>query len=91
MNTQIIREQIEAFERDGFTIIDQFIGEDEIAELLCAIEECIEEPINKRIAGEGRDLVDNDQYRKIFPQRLNLPKISETMVPPVWSREAATA
>ena len=79
MNTQITQEQIEAFDRDGFTIIDQFIGEDEIAELLSAIEECIEELGNKRIAGEGRDLVDNDQYSKIFLQRLNLWKISETV------------
>jgi hypothetical protein len=93
MNTQITQEQIDAFERDGFTIIDQFVGEDEIEELLTAIDACIEELGNKRIAGEGRDLVDDDQYSKTFLQRLNLWMISEMIeaVPVVLKRGGAGA
>lgn len=79
MNTKITEQQIEAFDRDGFTIIDQFIDESEIEELLAAIEQCIAQMGKRRFAGDSREIVDDPNYSKVFLQRLNLWKINETI------------
>ncbi len=80
MNIEITPEQIEAYQRDGFTILQDFLSPAEVEELLDAIAAAVEQTGSQRVAGEGRrDLVDDVNYNKVFLQRLNLWKINDTV------------
>jgi ectoine hydroxylase-related dioxygenase (phytanoyl-CoA dioxygenase family) len=78
MNTNITREQIESFRRDGFLILKDFLTQDEVQEIVTAVEDSVAQMGRQKIAGEGnKELVEGDTYYdRVFLQRLNLWKIN---------------
>ena len=79
MNTSISREQIDEYQRDGCLLIEDFLSKDEVAELSDAIAEVVSGMgKNKLVGGEIREEGDT-YYDKVFLQRINLWKSSETV------------
>ena len=85
MNTDLTRQQVESYQRDGFLVIDGFLSPDELNELRGAVTESVDEMAKlggQRIAGEGnKKFADgkDDYYSRVFLQRLNLWKINSTI------------
>lgn len=78
MKTELTAEQIESYRRDGFVAHRGFLDKNEVAELKAAVLEAVESMGNKKVAG-GADMEAGDSYYdKVFTQRLNLWRISET-------------
>jgi len=79
MHTSLTADQIKKYQADGFLHIPGFLNQDEVAELKGAILDAIATMGKKKVAGDGADMVEKDDYySKVFTQRLNLWKISET-------------
>jgi ectoine hydroxylase-related dioxygenase (phytanoyl-CoA dioxygenase family) len=81
MNTKITVEQIEAYRRDGFLILHDFLAPQELDEIREAIAKCVEQMGVRKVAGEGNeDLVESKTNpNRVFLQRINLWKISEAI------------
>jgi len=81
MNTHVTQKQIDSYQRDGFLILDEFLTQDEVDELIDAVSEAVAQMGKQKVAGDGnKDLVEGDSYYdKVFLQRLNLWKINDTI------------
>lgn len=80
MNTTLCQEQIEAYRRDGFVAHPGLLEVEEVGELKSAVLEAIGTMGNRKVAGGGAALEEGDSYYdKVFTQRLNLWRISETV------------
>lgn len=80
MNTALNDAQIKQYQTDGFIHIPGFLDAAEVAELKGAVVETARSMGKKKVAGEGIDMEDDDgYYSKVFTQRLNLWKLSETV------------
>jgi len=80
MHTQLSQAQVEAYRRDGFVAHRGLLDAGEVEELKAAVLEAIASMGRKRVAGGGADLPDQDDYNsRVFVQRLNLWRISETV------------
>ncbi len=81
MKTEVTQQQIDAYQRDGFLIIEDFISEAEVEEILAAVEESVAQMGKQKVAGDGNeDLAEGDSfYDRVFLQRLNLWRINDTI------------
>ncbi len=81
MKTEVTQEQIDSYQREGFIILEDFMSEEEIDEILAAVEESVAQMGKQKVAGDGNvDLVEGDSfYDRVFLQRLNLWRINETI------------
>jgi len=79
MNTQLTEEQIRAYQRDGYVVIENFLTEEELASWRAAVKEAVEErggrkmPESDTKVGEDDGInKDSEYYGKVFDQMLNL-------------------
>ncbi|NUM74334.1 phytanoyl-CoA dioxygenase family protein [candidate division KSB1 bacterium] len=81
MNTRVTPEQIQAYQRDGYLILENFLTPAEVEEIIAAVSEAVNQMGKQKVAGEGnKDLVEGESfYDKVFVQRLNLWKINPTI------------
>jgi phytanoyl-CoA hydroxylase len=80
MKTTLNDTQIQQYRNDGFIHIPGFLSPDEVTELKGAVVETARSMGKKKVAGDGLDLMEEDDfYSKVFTQRLNLWKINETV------------
>lgn len=68
------------YREEGFVAHPGFLSPAEVAELKAAVLEAVATMGRNKVAGGGRDLKEGDSYYdKVFLQRLNLWRISETV------------
>jgi len=80
MNTIPTPEQIASYQQDGFVHIPGFLSGAEVAELKEGVLAAIATMGKKKIAGGGATMEEGDSYYdKVFTQRLNLWRISDTV------------
>ena len=81
MNTNLIQEQIDTYQRNGCLILDEFLTEGELNEMRAAVTEGVAQMGKQKVAGDGNiEMVEEDTYYdRVFLQRLNLWKINETI------------
>ncbi|MCA9743203.1 MAG: phytanoyl-CoA dioxygenase family protein [Deferribacteres bacterium] len=80
MNTNVTQEQIDAYQRDGYVILPDFLSEVEVDEILAAVEESVAQMGKQKVAGGNKDLVEGESYYdRVFLQRLNLWKLNDTI------------
>ena len=84
MKTELTVEQIEHHQREGWTIVKDFLTPVELAELSDAVDAGVEQMGNTKLTGEGNERIkygegSNEFYDRVFLQRLNLWKISDTV------------
>jgi ectoine hydroxylase-related dioxygenase (phytanoyl-CoA dioxygenase family) len=79
MKTRLTGEQVRAFREEGFLVVPDFLSPAELAELGAAVDEAVASMGNRKITS-GPDWRDGDgYYDRVFTQRLNLWRISETV------------
>jgi ectoine hydroxylase-related dioxygenase (phytanoyl-CoA dioxygenase family) len=79
MNTSLSSEQIQRYQDDGFLYYPRFLSEEETAELKAAVVDTVASMGARKIAGDGANLADSDYFAKVFTQRLNLWRLSDTI------------
>ena len=81
MKTDLTREQIKAYRRDGCLLLPGFLAEEELEELTAAVTKGIEHMGRRRLAGakEERWLEEVEFRDRVFLQRINLWKLDETV------------
>ena len=80
MNTRTTPQQIEAYQRDGFLAVMDFLNPAELAELREAVAEAVAQMGNRKLSVGNDDMKDaDDYYDKVFKQRLNLWRINATV------------
>jgi ectoine hydroxylase-related dioxygenase (phytanoyl-CoA dioxygenase family) len=80
MNTCITEAQIRKYQDDGFLTFPGLLSSEEVAELKAAVVDAVASLGKRKIAGEGADLGEGDEYyEKVFTQRLNLWRVSDTI------------
>ena len=83
MKTELYPQQIEAYQRDGCLIVEDFLNPDELAALDAAVTQGVEEMGGRRITDESnehiQDSPEDSYYGRVFLQRLNLWRISATV------------
>lgn len=96
MKTEVSKEQIEAYQRDGFMVQREFLSPDEVREMKAAVLEAVEELGRRKVAGRPPEddwLAGDDFYDHVFTQRLNLWLINDTirkyMLDPALGRMAS--
>jgi len=84
MNTELSKQQIETYQRDGFLIIEDFLNPEELEEWRIAVTEAITERNGIKIPGQqikvGMDdgiNEDAEYFSKVFDQLLNLWQTNE--------------
>jgi len=80
MNTTLAPEQIQKYQNDGFLYFPGLLSGEEVAELKAAVIDTVASMGKRKVAGAGADLAEGDDYfKKVFTQRLNLWRLSETI------------
>ncbi len=80
MNTRTTPQQIEAYQRDGFLAVMDFLSPAELAELRAAVDEAVAMMGNRKLSVGNDDMKDaDDYYDRVFKQRLNLWRINGTV------------
>jgi phytanoyl-CoA hydroxylase len=81
MKTILTPDQIQRYRDDGFLYYPQLLSPDEVASLKGAVLDAVKSMGNKKVAGGTMDEFEDkdDYYTKVFTQRLNLWKISDTV------------
>ena len=84
MKTALTFQQIEAYQREGWLIIEDFLTSDELEEMCSAVNGAVTQMGNDRIAdgGESNKALDkgmDSYYNRVFLQRVNLWKINDTV------------
>ena len=82
MKTALTTQQIEAYQSEGWLIIEDFLTPDELQEMCAAVDEAVGQMGRNRIAGEGNKAKSeevNEYYDRVFLQRVNLWKINNTV------------
>ncbi len=77
MKTQVNDSMIRDYQKDGFVMVEDFLGPDELHSLRAAVDDAVARMGNKKVAGGKVNWESGDSYYdKVFTQRLNLWKIS---------------
>jgi ectoine hydroxylase-related dioxygenase (phytanoyl-CoA dioxygenase family) len=80
MRTELTTGEIERYQRDGFLYYPEFLSPAEVRELKAAMLEAISKLGRRKVAGEGADFEEGDDfYDRVFTQRLNLWRISDVV------------
>lgn len=80
MRASLTSEQIDRYRRDGFLYYPNFLDQSEVAELKDAVLAAISTMGKRKVAGDGANLMEGDShYDRVFTQRINLWKISDTV------------
>lgn len=80
MNTSLTEKQIEDYQRDGFVAHRGLLSAEEVATLKEAMLEVIASMGRKKVVGGNADMKEGDSYYdKVFTQRLNLWRASDTV------------
>lgn len=80
MRTTVSRKQTEKYRTDGFLHYPDLLDRREVIELRDSIAAAIATMGRRKVAGEGADMEDGDEfYDRVFTQRLNLWRISDTI------------
>ena len=81
MKTDLTREQIDAYQRDGCLIIKDFLTTQELDELISAVSESVKQLGKWRVGGdEDKIHEEGDTYfDHVFLQKMNLWKINDTV------------
>ena len=84
MKTAVTFQQIEAYQREGWLIIEDFLTLDELQEMCAAVDEAVAQMGRNRIAGGGKGNKalakgESEYYDRVFLQRVNLWKIDGTI------------
>lgn len=80
MKTPLDPSQIEAYQRDGFVAQRGFLSPAEVDELKTAVLDAVSTMGKKKVAGGDDDREEGESYYdRVFTQRLNLWRISETV------------
>ncbi|MEX0653848.1 MAG: phytanoyl-CoA dioxygenase family protein [Phycisphaeraceae bacterium] len=81
MKTELTADQIEQYQRDGVLYYPQFLDADEVQELKAAALDAIATMGKRKVAADGAALTEghDSYYDKVFTQRLNLWRISDTV------------
>ena len=84
MKTELTVEQIEHHQREGWTIVKDFLTSEELEELSDAVDAGVEQMGKTKLTGEGNQRIkygegSNEFYDRVFLQRLNLWRISDTV------------
>ena len=81
MQTDVTPQQVASYRENGFLVCPGFLDATELNELRGAVMDAIAAMSGRRkIAGPGADLNEGDAYYdRVFTQRINLWRISETV------------
>ncbi len=80
MKTTLTEKQVAAYREDGFVFHPGFLSPPEVAELKEAVLQSVATMGRKKVAGGGAELEEGESfYDKVFTQRLNLWRISDTV------------
>lgn len=80
MKTTLSAEQIAQYQRDGFTLIEDFLSPEELAELKEAVFTAVDSLGKRKVTGDGVNWEDDaGYYGQVFTQKLNLWRISDTV------------
>lgn len=80
MKTSLTNEQIQKYREDGFLFFPGLLTGGEVGELKAAVIESISSMGKKKVSGPGVDITDGDDYyAKVFTQRINLWRLSDTV------------
>ena len=80
MQTQLTDEQVARYRDQGFLTVPGFLSPGEVAELRAAVLDAIATMGRRKVAGGGAALEEGDSYYdRVFTQRLNLWRISDTV------------
>lgn len=80
MKTSLAPQQIDQYRRDGFLAVRNFLSPDEVAELKAAVLAAIDSMGRRKVADGAQGWTDGDDYYdRVFTQRLNLWRISDTV------------
>jgi ectoine hydroxylase-related dioxygenase (phytanoyl-CoA dioxygenase family) len=80
MKTHLTPDQIESYRLNGFLVIEDFLSPEELMELKGAVLDAVARLGDSMVAGGQVNWTDNEgYYGKVFTQKLNLWKISETV------------
>ncbi|NKB71329.1 MAG: phytanoyl-CoA dioxygenase family protein [Candidatus Latescibacteria bacterium] len=78
MHTEVTTQQIEQYRREGWIIVEDFLGVEELEEMNAAIDESVAQMGSTKLAGNGnKDIADSPDsyYGGVFFQRVNMWKI----------------
>jgi hypothetical protein len=80
MLTELTRDQVERYRRDGFLHLPGFLSAAEVSELRTAVLAAVSKLGDERVAGESFDFARDDEfYQKVFTQKLNLWKVDQVV------------
>lgn len=80
MNTKLSSRQIEAYQRDGYLAVENFLTVAELEELRAAVAVAVDSMGNRKLSVGRDDMKDaGDYYDRVFKQRLNLWRINDTV------------
>jgi phytanoyl-CoA hydroxylase len=79
MNTSLTRDQIQKYQDDGFLYFSGLLTGKEVTELKTAVVDTVASMGKRKVAGDAATLTETDYYAKVFTQRLNLWRLSETI------------
>ena len=85
MNTSLTQDQVKQYQNDGVIIIRNLLSEEERAELLGAVNDCVKEFAGTRIIGDDRiegskeNPNKDDFYANVFLQKVNMWKVNKTI------------
>lgn len=80
MNTSRTAAEISAYQRQGFLVRESFLDPAELAQLRQAVDDTVAAMGKQKIAGEGAGWEEGEgYYDRVFTQRLNLWKLSDTV------------
>ena len=84
MQTAVPSQQIDAYQHEGWRIIEDLLTPDELQEMCAAVDEAVAQMARNRIAGGGKGNKAlakgvNEYYDRVFLQRVNLWKIDDTI------------
>ena len=83
MKTDLIREQIDTYRRDGCLVVDRFLTGKELEDLTAAVSASVEQMGEWKLGGQmgkgDRWRQGNEYYDRVFLQRINLWKLNDTV------------
>lgn len=71
MNTDLTPEHIQAYQDNGFVVVDDFLNSDELEQWRTYVDEAIAQRADRKLA-DGRMKDGDAYYDKVFVQRINL-------------------
>ena len=79
MNTEVTKDEVEQYRRDGFLLKRSFLSPEEVDDLKSGVLEAISEMGNRKLLGRDDFNSGDGYYDNVFTQRLNLWRHNETV------------